>query len=224
MVRLFLTSAQTVVLSAVLFFASCSYAQPANLTGQNAVTFSPLSLMGIDYSFQAGFERRLSKKLAIVQEAGYIFGSNYIGAWRNNVRYVRGLLFRPSIKIILNERRSSYVQSQIFYKQVTHHMRDWLQFNVMNGVPAYEKLENFRYRRKVYGFNFITGRIVPLSVNSRLNLEAYVGIGIRVKREKVVDKRNVEYNRPGRFILSDRDGPIVLPQIPLCLRLFFYLN
>ena len=116
-----------------------------NIDYKTAITFNPSMLLSIDYCFMAGAEYRIKPKMVLALEAGYIFASDKIGNWQNNQNQgqnqkATGFIIRPAIKFFVNEKNTFYFQPQMFYKQVTHHLYDWLGKDVVNGVASYEQL------------------------------------------------------------------------------------
>jgi hypothetical protein len=154
-----------------------------------AISLSPFALAQIDYTAMAGLEYKINPKIGLAADVGYIFASEYLDFNNNNFK-ARGIIFRPSARFYLNHRNSFYLQSQAFIKEVTHYKYGWVGKNCVNGIPAFEMMENFRYRRFVYGFNIILGVMVPLNKNQRSFIEFYDGLGIRQKQAKIVNEPN----------------------------------
>src|SRR4051812_3841319 len=132
--------------------------QKPPLNYKAAFSFSPLALAQIDYTLMFGGEYRLRPGITLVTDIGYIFGSEYM---KGEAKPAVGFVFRPSVKLFVNERNNFYLQPQLFYKQVTHQEYDWLGMECVNGIPTYEALTHFRYRRVVYGVNATAGAVLP---------------------------------------------------------------
>jgi hypothetical protein len=192
---------------------------------KTAISFNPFALINVDYTLMAGAEQRLNPKTVLAVEAGYIFASGYIGQrQRNQNLSERGFIIRPALKFFLNDKNSFYLQPQAFYKQVTHHVYDWLGKDVVNGVPSYEQLQNFRYRRKVVGVNAVAGVLVPLDRKGNAYIDFYLGFGVRNKSSKVVGEPHSVYNRRGGILFGDDADNGTYPSLPGGLRFLFTIN
>ena len=110
----------------------------------------------------------------------------------------------------------------MFYKQVTHHIFDWLGKDVVNGIASYEQLQNFDYRRKITGFNFVSGVLVPLGKSNKTFIDFYLGIGVRNKSASVVGEPRSVYQQRDRIILAGDNG--TFPSLPAGLRLVIGIN
>lgn len=173
------------LLCAFPFFAKAQRAQPFTQVS-NAISFNPFALIEIDYTALVGYENKLAPKIFLSTEAGYIFSSGYIGSRNGSSSNGTGFLIRPSVKWFVAENNRFYLQPQIFYKQVTHKVYDWLGKDVVNGVPAYEQLQDFKYRRKIIGFNAVSGFVLPLDHRRKGFIDLYFGIGVRYKKKIVL--------------------------------------
>ncbi len=188
-----------------------------------AVNWSPLALAQLDYTFLGGVEYRRSPKLSLTADAGYIFGSlmyrDLTGGHQG-----QGFIFRPGVRLYTSA-KGRYIQGQLFYKQVTHRIYDWLEKDVVNNVSSYEQLQDFRYRRTAVGFNVVVGRNTQLGDN--IFLDFYFGGGLRYKTWSVVGEPNSRYRNTGAVVIGDDDedgnSPSILPSIPAGIRLVFIL-
>jgi hypothetical protein len=176
--------------------------QPREPDYTSAITFSPLALLQIDYTLMGGIEFRLQERLMLLTEGGYIYASSYIG----NSAGASGFIIRPSVKFFPARRKNFYLQSQFFYKNVTHKLHDWLGKLAVNGVPTYEELQDFRFRREVYGGNFIAGFLLPISKGNAF-IDLYAGFGIRFKSEHLVKEPTSVYNAKGLVPVSATPFP-----------------
>ena len=214
----------------LLVLSFCAHAQrkkhsfterlfPENKT---AISFNPFALAEIDFTALAGYENRLVPKLYLSTEAGYILASNYIGSDGESSNNGTGFLIRPSLKWFVADNNKFYLQPQIFYKQVTHKMYDWLQKDVVNGVSAYEQLQNFKYRRKIYGLNTVAGFVLPLEQHKKGYIDFYFGLGIRSKKTVIAGEPGSAYqNSSGMFANMDNG---VFPSVPMGIRIIYSIN
>lgn len=187
---------------------------------KTAISINPFTLAEIDYTIMAGFEYRLASKLYMSHEVGYIFASHYV-ADGESASNGTGFIIRPSVKWFVSENDRFYLQPQVFYKQVTHHMYDWVGKNPVNGVPSYEQLEQFRYRRNISGFNMVAGFVSPIDRKAKGFIDVYFGLGVRNKKSLVVEP-NMDYERNFGIFNPTDDG--VFPSMPIGLRIIYALN
>jgi hypothetical protein len=189
-----------------------------------AISFNPFALAEIDFTALAGYENKIRNNLFLSNEAGYVFASAYIPG--NNSASVRasGFLLRPSVKWFVDKNNKFYVQPQVFYKQVTHNIHDWLGKDAVNGVSSYEQLQDFRYRRKIFGFNAIAGFVLALDQHRNGYIDLYFGAGVRTKKNTIVrEPRSVYQNHSNGFFTGDPDNG-VFPSLPIGIRFIFVLH
>jgi hypothetical protein len=187
-----------------------------------ALTASPLALLQLDYTLMGGAEYRLSPRVKLVADAGWIFASSIYGT-EEGAQGASGFIIRPGIKYFPS-RPNNYLQVQLFYKQVTHRLNDWLDKDVDNGVAAYQQMQEFRYRRTALGINFLLGLMRQLGRSKNLFADFYLGAGIRFKGSAVVGEDGSRYEQPGAVIIGDGETNAVLPSIPGGVRLIFFLR
>ncbi len=202
------------------FFVSAQYLRLPFTENRTAISLNPLTLAEIDLTVMAGFEYKLAPKFYMSNEAGYIFASQYISNGQSTSNGT-GFIIRPSVKWFVSENDRFYLQPQVFYKQVTHKMYDWVGKKPVNGVPAYEQLQEFKYRRKINGFNIVAGFVSPLDRRRKGYIDVYFGLGVRNKKSLVVDQTMV-YERPIGIFNPTDDG--VFPSVPMGLRIIYALN
>lgn len=191
---------------------------------KEAISFSPLALAQIDYTALFGYENKLRNKLYFSMEAGYIFASGYVSNMNDRSQRGRGFLLRPSIKWFLSTNNKFYLQPQVFYKQVTHKLHDWLGKNAVNGVPSYEQMQDFRYRRKVVGFNTVAGFALPLDQHRNGYIDFYFGLGFRVKKNLVVGEPNSVYQESSVSFIAGGFASGIFPSLPAGMRLVYAIR
>jgi hypothetical protein len=218
------------ILFLLLAFPFCVNAQKKRQTvnerlfteNKTAISFNPFALAAIDYTLLAGYERKLSHKLFLGTEAGYIFASGYIGNDGQSSNNGTGFIIRPSLRWFVADNNKFYLQPQVFYKQVTHKMHDWLGKDAVNGVPSYEQLQDFKYRRKISGFNLVAGFALPLGQHKRRYIDLYFGLGIRNKRSLIAGEPTSIYNRTIGIFEPVDDG--VFPSVPVGVRFIYAID
>ncbi|HWJ27347.1 MAG TPA: hypothetical protein VNS32_12450 [Flavisolibacter sp.] len=179
------------------------------------IGFSPLAMIQDDNVLMANGEYRLTSKLALAVDAGYIFYSSYY----TSVQNASGFIFRPAIRGYMNERNNFYIQGQAFYKSATYLLHDWLNRDVENGVPAYQEMTDFRYRKNVVGGNFMIGTIQPIFKRNGY-VDLYMGFGLRYKKSHLVNEPRSTYRRPSFITTDDR----TLPSLPMGIKFMFVIQ
>lgn len=172
--------------SALAFCGALSCAAQSTrspLDFKTAVGFNPTVLAATDMTAMISAEQNAGGQLAIVLDAGYVFGSYYFQDMAP--RRTRGFALRPGVKWYAKT-GGSYYQFQFAYKQVDYTMHDWLGKACVNGVPSYEQLQDFVYRKKTFSSNVLAGQLFPIS-NTML-LDLYAGFGVKIKHQQPTEQ------------------------------------
>lgn len=190
--------------------------QRTKLAYTTAVNFSPLALLQTDNTIMLGAEHRLTKRWAVATDLGYSFTSYYYG---KEIKNAKGFIIRPTVRYYGHSLRG-YIQAQPFYKMVNYDMNDWLGKDCVNGVHSYEKLEDFRLRKNVYGINFVAGEVLPVS--DKMFFDLYVGFGLRTRNHRILNRFNSCYDRTDDgFSISDNTW---VPSLPIGIRVGYALR
>jgi hypothetical protein len=212
-----------VSLSLVSAFASHAQHAPYKF----AVSISPFALIQVEPTLMLGVEYRRSRDISFCVDGGYIMASGYLlrsGVAGENTNGVSGFTIRPSIKYFINEKKNFYLQPQLLYKQVMHQRYDWLGKEPVNGVATYERLEHFRYRRRIYGLNLMAGAMVALSKKTNsAYFDFYFGFGVRKKTATVLDAGGSTYQTQtliGNTATADHS---MYPSVPAGMRVIIPL-
>jgi Protein of unknown function (DUF3575) len=170
----------------------------------------------IETNFSAGAEHLLNNQWAAGLDIGYIFNSTYY----EKTNSVSGIIIRPAIRYYFNVYARHYIEAELQYKSSRSKITDWLQKDLVNGVPTYQRYQDFTMAKNVYGINLKMGGRGSLSRNERLWIEYYFGMGIRTRRENVLHEPNSRYGIVNRFRIVDNTGSAAaLFSIPLGVRL-----
>lgn len=191
---------------------------------RHAISVNPFALAQLDYTILAGYDIRLKHRLYLSTEAGYIFSSSYIESMDNPSTNGSGFIIRPSVKWFHGITQKFYVQPQVFFKQFTHAGEDWIGKNAVNGVPAYEQYQQFRYRRNIWGINFIGGFAFPLGPKGKTFMDAYCGLGVRYKKSIVVGEPRSIYREPSFSFFANGIDQGWLPSFPAGLRFCYVIH
>ena len=210
----------------LLLFPFLTKAQQRRLFSQvdHAISVNPFALAQMDYTLLAGYETKLKDRLFFSSEAGYIFASGYITTIDNPSQEGSGFMLRPSVKWFQKNSKSFYLQPQLFYKQFTHKGYDWIGKNAVNGVPAYEQYQYFRYRREIFGFNAVAGFALPVGRQDKWYFDLYFGLGVRYKKSYVVGEPQSIYREPsGTVFLNGIDNGL-FPSLPAGMRVIYAIK
>jgi hypothetical protein len=210
------------VLSLLLVIAGSAKAQidKPPVIYHEAIHFSPLALVQVDYTFMAGYEYRLKSNLALAADLGYIFGSVYLGDLGSQEK-ASGVIIRPSVRFYHGYRNNFYFQPQVFYKRVTHHLQTWLGVECTDGIGAYSELKEFKYRRNIWGVNATVGRIIPLDKRNKAFIDFYLGLGVKYKKSNVVKQPCSCYQTSSILLTSNDPDNGFFPSMPGGLKFVF---
>ena len=190
---------------------------------QKAIHFSPLALIQVDYTLMAGAEYRPRPNFALIMEAGYIFASSYLNDFENQSPG-SGFIIRPSVRWYMGNRNRFYFQPQIYYKLVTHKQVDWVGRDCVDGVPSYEELTEFKYRRNIWGANATIGRIVPLGRSEKCFVDFYIGLGVKYKKAVIVNEPHSCFSPPSILMTPDDPDNGFYPNLPAGIKLIFSIQ
>jgi hypothetical protein len=184
------------------------------------------NLLGLNDLFDGnasfGAEYRLNRSWSVTMDAGYIFYSLYTG----KAKRTSGILLRPAIRKYTSKYRNRFIDLQLHYKSVEYHINDWLGKDVVNGVPTYEELKVFKYRKRVMGAHILFGGREALTRNRRLFLEAFFGLGLHYKEEWLPNEANSRYAPGNSSIFRNASSEKVnhlLPAVPTGVRFIYRL-
>jgi hypothetical protein len=156
-------------------------------TGSTLLRFNIINLVDVsEPNISFGAERRISGRLSLALDAGYIVHSQRF----HDIGRSSGFIIRPAVRYF-PEKSRIFLEAEVHYKQHTHHIHDWIGRDVVAGVPAYQEYKEFRLRKQVIGPHFKFGTLIP--VNNRFWFEFYVGVGIHFRKYSVVGEKNVVY-------------------------------
>jgi hypothetical protein len=182
------------VMIVLIPFIGIAQYQKDPLNYKTSISWSPLAmiqgsgkLIEGDNTFLVGMEYRITEKVAVVGEAGYIFSSNYT----MNDKRASGFIVRPALRMYLNRRNNFYFQTQFFYKSVDYTYHDSLPRNI-NGNIFKAPLDDYIFRKGVWGMNFMIGTVLPVGDN--IFLDPYIGFGPRAKYQRWINLENSDYN------------------------------
>lgn len=204
----------TLLLSVSPFFGMAQQT-PNPFDFKTAVSFNPTVLAPVDNTIMLGAEYALKNRLALVLDAGYIFYSGYFQA--HELEGVKGFAIRPGLKFYGNKEKSLFYQFQVSYKQADYKLHDWLGKDCVNGIPAYEELQQFTYRKKTVSFNTLAGWMFRLS--DGLLLELYGGVGIKIKDQGPTERGACYRSNERGFIYSPFKEHSVSANLPFGIKL-----
>lgn len=203
-----------------IFMAACAQAQQKKDPIQygHSISISPLALADFDNTLMLSGEHRFKPNLGFLLDAGLVVTSQFY----ENKKSALGFNIRPSIRLYYDRRLGSYGQLQAFWKRVDYHMNDWLDKDVVNGVATYFKEQDFTLRKNVYGANMIAGELFPL--NSKLLLDLYAGLGVRLRKQNIVGEPNSTYRSGWVLFSNPNSDKVTTISLPFGIRLTYKLD
>jgi hypothetical protein len=204
----------------LLLFAMQAKAQnKQEIADRQAIGIEPLALIQIyDGGLFLTYDYRISNRIALAADAGWIFYSAYL----QQAKHVGGYSFRPSIRFFVNPAATIYVEPQFTVKHVVYTIYDWLDKQVSNGVAGYQQLQDFRYVKNVVGGNVLVGFVLPTGA-TRLKLDLYVGLGAKFKTNYIQGEPESSYRRE-RAVLNIYGNDLSMPAFPFGVRLRYMLR
>lgn len=209
----------------VIFHACCVcvMAQQKMHIPRNTILFAPLNAFDIvNPSIQMGYERMITKKLAVQVEAGYITHHSIpnlvidlaTGVNIKDCPYTnKGYRLRTEAKyfIILKRKTGFYTSLEAFYLENRSGVRESFRiadpgFPYPDPPPAGgNAYDDFFYNKKEkYGMNMKFGfRFFPKT--SGFVLESYVGLGLAFRKNQHADRMNIQDKLLYNSMLFDRD-------------------
>ncbi len=161
---------------------------PVFVSAQDTVAFKPrlnahfnfLGLLDVfDGNISAGGEYIFRSQWSAGLDAAYIFYSDYVQS-----KNVSGFIARPFVRYYTKPTQKTFFQFEIHYKHVGYSgLEDWVERDIVNGVPAYQEYIKYKWKKTVAGMNFEYGNRSALSRNHKLNLETYIGLGLRWRNQ-----------------------------------------
>jgi hypothetical protein len=196
------------------FLTSQSQNAKSPVVYKKAVSINPLALLDVDHTLMVTGEYRLKYNMALLADVGYVFFSDYLIDAKKAV----GFHIKPAIRFYHGKRNKGYFQVQPFHKMVTYTLHDWIGKECVNGVPSYDELKDFQFRKNVSGLNLVAGTLLPLGRGKWL-FDLYGGLGFRYKKQQVINEPNSCYNLGGTFGLNIFEEEVTSLNIPMGLRL-----
>lgn len=177
-----------------------------------AINISPLAMADVDNGLMLGAEYRFNPRIALLVDASYLFDSYYF----SQPKHVSGFTIRPTLRHYTKAKKV-FVQLQGFYKQVDYTLHGWLDKNLVNNVPSYSQLQDFDYRKKVWGINFMGGVLKSIS-SDRFYLDIAGGLGFRFKEQGVTEPNS----RMRQWaVIGDFNDRITTLSLPLSVKLAY---
>jgi hypothetical protein len=199
-------------------------------TGTIYLRHNPLGWIDVfDGNVTLGAEYRFNRTWSATMDAGYIFYSAYL----TKAKLSSGLLLRPGIRVYPGRFKDYFFDLQLHYKEVTYHVKDWIERDVTQGVASYEELTKFRYRKRVMGLHLMGGVKQYFTNNRRFFMEIYLGLGVHFRREgpyhQPPDSRYDQgfvIFQPGEASWDPGDNPqkTIVPAVPGGLRIIYRLR
>lgn len=176
----------------------------------------------VDNNISLGAELPVRPNWSLIMDLAYIEYSSYF----SYARRTSGYMIKPAIRLYPSSlHHNGFFEAVLFYKQVNYHLRDYLGKDCSNGIPAYEQYQDFVYKKRVGGINLQMGLQTALSRNRRVQFEAWIGLGLRVRQQDVTGQENACYNAAAGFgDINGSSGTSVLTSLPAGMRLVYCIQ
>ena len=144
---------------------------------RKAVSFNPLALANYDQMLMPGMEWRSRRQWSVVADVGIVVNSGYL----REENTAGGFALRPALRYYHGRVDGGYIQMQFQYARVRYKLYDWLGKDCVDGVPAYERLQHFVYRKQTFSAAFVAGRLLELGPHWFVDISAGLGVQQRVQ-------------------------------------------
>lgn len=194
---------------------------PLNTSEKPALRFNPFGLVDVmDGNLSGGVEIPFNARWSLTTDLSFIFYSAYIP----NNRRTLGYIIRPAIRYYLTDEHKFFLEVSFFYKRAGYKIKDWLGKDCVSGVPAYEELETFIFRKRVFGINPQAGFQKNLTRSKRLRMELYAGLGVRFKWQDIKDYSRACYQANTLYDRDLNQSQYVSVSVPHGLRLVYMIQ
>ena len=176
----------------------------------------------IDNNISLGGEFPFQPNWSFITDLAYIEFSSYF----SKIQQSSGYIIKPAIRFYpASLNHNGFFEAVLFYKKAHYRLRDWLGKDCSNGIPAYEQYQDFSYNKQVTGLNFQMGLQTDLSRNKLLRFEAYLGLGIRIRKQDVVGEQHCCYNQERGFgDINGTSGTSVVSSLPIGMRIIYCIR
>lgn len=186
-----------------------------------AVRFNMLGLLDVfDGNFSFGGEYAFNPRWSVTTDMSFVLYSVY---FQGNKRAF-GYNIKPGIRYYAFDNNRGFLEAVVFYKRVGYKMEDLLGRDVANGIPAYEKYQEFIIRKRVAGLNIQAGLQRSISRDKLFRIEGYMGLGIRIKWQDIKNHPEAAFNNSDSFFWRDNNEYYVLPSVPFGIRLVYCIK
>lgn len=171
----------------------------------------------LETNLSLGFEYRIKDRTSLSMDVGYVFFN--FNLYENAIA-TSGIILRPAIRYYTDARKRFFVEGELHIKSVNTTIVDWIDRKVVNNVPTFQEFAEFKVKKNVVGLNFKIGYQARLSRDNSLWLEPYVGLGAKLKSNKLLNEPDSRYSFDDIFNtrLSEDGFKQMLPNVTLGIR------
>ncbi len=214
---------KTIVCSLLLFcsFAVVAQGDPDVYLPRHrlAVSFNPLALANFDQMVMPGMEWRFRRQWSVVTDLGLVVKSGYL----QEQNTASGFALRPALRFYHGRSERVYIQMQLQYAAVRYKLYDWLGKDCIDGVPAYERLQHFRYRKQTFSAAFVAGKQLELGPKWFIDISA--GLGAQQRVQGLTGEENCCFiPQTNTFTTRRAQERALLPIVPLAVKLVYALQ
>lgn len=211
----------------VLFFliSSCIIFQSAAAQNKlqtndykQQLRINPLGVLNpFETNLSVGYDVRVKKILSVGGDVGVYLARDAFS------RPLNGFFIRPALRLYSNSKPNMYSEIVVMYKHTVRKENGWLGMDCVNGVPSYEKFDQYKNVKDVFDISFRFGFRERWFHSKNWFFECYMGLGVRQKilTIKYEEKKSCitadNFNSIGQFGQSVPGSYTVL-SVPLGIR------
>ncbi len=153
---------------------------------------NPLGLLNpLETNLSVGYDVRVKKRLSLGADVAVYLARDAFS------RPLNGFFVRPALRLYSKNKLKTYAELSLMYKHTVQKENGWLGMDCVNGVPSYEKFDEYKNVKDVFDISFRFGLRERLFHSANWFFECYMGLGIRQKI------RSIKYAEKNTCLTAD---------------------
>lgn len=148
-------------------------------------TFTDL-INPLDNSITLGAAYMVLQRWSVAADLGYIFNSTN-DDWKRNA-HTNGILGKAALRWHYRKTKRSFVELMGYYKTYTYTTTGWLGMDCVGGVPAYQKITDYKTNKQIPGAVLKWGYTGQLSKKGKLWYEVSAGFTFKSATEALINQ------------------------------------
>ena len=140
----------------------------------------------LDNAITFGAAYMLHQRWSVAVDMGYIFNSTN-DEWKRNA-HTNGVLGKAALRWHYRKSKRSFVELMAYYKTYTYITTGWLGMDCTGGVPAYQKITDYKTKKQIPGAVLKWGYTGQLNKNGKLWYEASAGFTFKSTTEALINQ------------------------------------